>query len=324
MILVTGAAGFIGSHVVERLLEQGRSVVGLDNFHPYYPLELKRDNLAAIADHPAFRMVSGDIRDRTLIDDVLASGVTDILHLAGLAGVRPSVENPVPYMDVNVGGTAALLDRAAAHKIRRFVLASSSSVYGNTSRPPFGEDDACVEPVSPYGASKRGAELVAQAYKELCDVGITVVRLFTVYGPRQRPEMAIHRFVRLIERGEPIPVYGDGSTARDYTYVSDIAEGICAALNLTSRFETINLGGAHPVSLSDMIAKVSRACGRDAILKRLPDQPGDVLCTSADITRATRLLGFAPRVGLDEGLERFVAWYRERGAERDRILLVAK
>lgn len=320
MILVTGAAGFIGSHVVERLLSEGHSVVGLDSFHPFYSPAIKRANLAKLAGHERFRLVEGDIRDRELVDELLASGVRSIIHMAGLAGVRPSVEAPVPYMDVNVGGTAQLLDRAVKHRVRRFVLASSSSVYGNSERTPFSEDDPAVDPVSPYGASKRSAELVARSYAKLSDIGIAMMRLFTVYGPRQRPEMAIHHFVRSILRGEEIPVYGDGSTARDYTYISDIVEGIVAALECESHLETFNLGGAHPVALSELIEKVSRACGREAKIRRLPAQAGDVLATSANISHAGKVLGFVPRVSLEQGLERFVAWYREHGPARDRML----
>lgn len=319
MYLVTGAAGFIGSHIVERLLADGRSVIGLDNFHPYYPAAIKRDNLRALAGHERFRLVEGDIRDRKLVDDILANGVTAIVHMAGLAGVRPSVADPVPYMDVNVGGTAHLLDRAVHHKVRRFVHASSSSVYGNTTRVPFTEEDPAIDPVSPYGASKRAAELVTRSYSQLSDLGIANVRLFTVYGPRQRPEMAIHYFVRSILRGEEFQVFGDGSMSRDYTYVSDIVEGIVAAVDCESRLETFNLGGAHPVSLTELIDKVSKACGREPRIRRLPAPAGDVRATSANISHAGRVLGFVPRVSLDEGIERFVAWYREHGLEREKL-----
>lgn len=319
-ILVTGAAGFIGSHIVERLLGQGRAVLGLDSFHDYYPAGIKHANLTAAAASERFTLVTGDIRDRRTVDEVLGRGVEAVIHMAGLAGVRPSVEAPVPYMDVNVSGTALLMERAGHHGVKRFLLASSSSVYGNSAHTPFTEDDPAVEPVSPYGASKRAAELAAHAIGRLNGVSVTALRLFTVYGPRQRPEMAIHRFVRMIHAGEPIPVFGDGSMARDYTFVEDIVDGIVRALAPREPVDVLNLGGAHPVRLSELIEKVSRACGRPVRIDRRPEQPGDVRATSADISRAARAIGFAPRVGLDEGLERFVAWYREHGASRDRML----
>jgi UDP-glucuronate 4-epimerase len=319
-ILVTGAAGFIGSHIVERLLVQGHTVTGLDSFHPYYPPDIKRANLTASSGDPRFTLITGDIRDRAQVDEVLARGVESIIHMAGLAGVRPSVESPVPYMDVNVGGTALLMERAGHHGVKRLLLASSSSVYGNSARAPFSETEPAVDPVSPYGASKRAAELVANSIGRLNGVAVTSLRLFTVYGPRQRPEMAIHRFVRMILAGEAIPVFGDGSMARDYTFVEDIVDGIVGALAPREPVDVLNLGGAHPVRLSELIEKVSHACGRPARIDRRPEQPGDVRATSADISRAARAIGFAPKVDLDEGLRRFVAWYREHGASRERML----
>lgn len=317
-ILVTGAAGFIGSHIVERLLEGGHAVTGLDSFHPYYPSAVKRANLAPSLAHERFRLLEGDIRNREHVESALA-GCQAVIHMAGLAGVRPSVDNPLPYMDVNINGTALLVDLARRSGVQRFLLASTSSVYGNTTRTPFREDDPALDPVSPYGASKRAAELIAHSIAGLSGMSLTALRLFTVYGPRQRPEMAIHRFVRLTLAGKPIPVYGDGAMARDYTYISDIVDGIVGALTPREPAATLNLGGAHPVLLTDLIARVSRACGREAIVDRLPEQPGDVKATSADIARARAAIGFEPKVSLDEGLARFVAWYREHGLERERL-----
>jgi UDP-glucuronate 4-epimerase len=317
MVVVTGAAGFIGSHVVEALLARGEDVVGLDGFNDAYSPTIKRANLAPLASQARFRLVEGDIRDPAALAEALPAGrVEAVVHLAALAGVRPSVVDPGPYVDVNVRGTALVIERAAAAGARRFVLASSSSVYGNSERVPFTEDDAAVRPVSPYGASKRSAELMAVAASTLHEMGVTILRLFTVYGPRQRPEMAIHAFTRLILAGRPVPVFGDGLAARDYTFVTDVVDGILAALELPGRFTILNLGGSRSVELSELVQAIGRACGRPVAIERRPDQAGDVRRTWADISRARSLLGWEPRIGLEDGIARFVAWFRALPAER--------
>jgi len=311
VIVVTGAAGFIGSHLVERLLETGAHVVGIDNLLDNYPRSIKLGNIQLARSHPNFRFVEGDVRDSALMASILSKErVEAIVHLAAIAGVRRSVSDPVVYVDVNVGGTANLLSLAVAHNVERFVLASSSSVYGNSSRIPFSEADPCVQPVSPYAASKRAAELLCYTYHNLTGLKVVILRLFTVYGPRQRPEMAIHRFIRLITAGEPVPMYGDGHMKRDYTYVGDIVDGIVATLSSRLGLETLNLGGSSPVSLCDLIEAVSVACGRKSQISRLPVQPGDVEITYADISRAGALLGYRPKVDLAEGLTRSVEWFR--------------
>jgi UDP-glucuronate 4-epimerase len=307
-VLVTGGAGFIGSHVAEALQARGDAVVVLDDFDAFYDPAIKRRNAAALTRAGA-EVVAGDIRRkddvRALFERVRPDAV---IHLAAMAGVRPSIENPSLYADVNVGGTTHLLDAAVATKTGRFVFASSSSVYGNNPKTPFSEDDRVDDPISPYAATKRAGELIAHAYWHLHRMPITCLRFFTVYGPRQRPDLAIHKFARLMRAGKPLPFFGDGSTRRDYTYIGDIVQGVLAALDRADGYRIYNLGESRTVSLTELVAALERALGLRAVLDRRPEQPGDVKITFADVSRARRDLGYDPRTALEDGLATFVAW----------------
>jgi UDP-glucuronate 4-epimerase len=310
-VLVTGGAGFIGSHLVDRRLAQGDRVVVLDDFNDFYDPGLKRANVETHLRAPGFRLVEGDIRDRPLVFRLFAEEKFDaVIHLAARAGVRPSLTLPVLYEEVNVVGTLHLLEAAVAHGAPRFLFASSSSVYGVNSKLPFSEDDPIERPISPYATTKRAGELHVYTAHHLHGLEATCLRFFTVYGPRQRPEMAIAKFIRSIDTGTPIPFYGDGGSRRDYTYVDDIADGVEAALSVRSGFEIVNLGGAHPVTLSQLVAAIEKAVGRPAILDRQQNQPGDVPVTFASVEKAAKLLHFRARVPLEEGLRRSVEWYR--------------
>jgi UDP-glucuronate 4-epimerase len=321
-VLVTGAAGFIGSHLAGRLLDRGHEVIGLDSFDAFlYDAETKRRNAAALAGRPGFRLVRGDILHARLVRD-LVSGVDVVAHLAALAGVRPSLADPARYVRTNVEGTVQVLEACRAAGVRRFVFASSSSVYGARPGPPapFVEDDPCLEAASPYAATKRAGELLCSTYRDLYDIGSIQLRFFTVYGPRQRPEMAIHQFTRRIAAGLPVTLFGDGSSARDYTYVDDIVDGACAACDAVSPGEctVYNLGGSRTTTLADLVAHIGHALGLEPVVEFRPDQPGDVPVTYADVERARRTLGYAPRVGIEEGIRRFVEWYRVSAAETPR------
>src|SRR5262245_23128653 len=311
-LLITGGAGFIGSHLADRRLARGDRVVVLDDFNDFYDPSLKRRNTAPHAGNPDYRLVEGDIRDRELLARLFAEERFDaVIHLAARAGVRPSLSDPILYEEVNVVGTLRLLEAAVACGKPRFLFASSSSVYGVNSKLPFSEEDPIDRPISPYAATKRGAELHVFAFHHVHGLDAVCLRFFTVYGPRQRPEMAIARFIRCLEEGRPVPFFGDGGSRRDYTYIDDIADGVEAALALPSSFEIINLGGARPVTLSELVAAIEKATGKKAVLDRRPDQPGDVPVTYADTAKAERLLGFKARVSLEEGLRRSVEWYRK-------------
>lgn len=313
-ILVTGAAGFIGSHLVERLLARGHGVTGLDCFDDYYDPRIKRANVGAALGQPGFRLVEGDIRDSALLERLLGEERFElVVHLAARAGVRPSIRDPILYTSVNLDGTTRLLEASRCFGVRRFVFGSSSSVYGNNERVPFAEDDPVDRPISPYAATKKAGEVLCHAHHHLYGMTVACLRFFTVYGPRQRPEMAISKFARLLAAGEPIEQYGDGSSARDYTYVSDIVDGIEAALERASGYHVWNLGGSQTVTLAELVQKIAARLGVTPRITRLPMQPGDVERTWADITRAGRELGWAPRVGLDEGLDRFLRWRAEAG-----------
>ncbi len=319
-VLVTGAAGFIGSHVSEALLARGDAVMGVDNFDDFYPAAVKRANLAEALGHAKFTLVEADVRDAAAMQRAIAEWKpAAIVHLAARAGVRPSIAQPALYADVNIGGTVALLQAARAAGIARFIFGSSSSVYGDNATPPFREDDPAMLPISPYAASKRGAELQCEAFSAL-DAAMRIIslRFFTVYGPRQRPDLAIHSFTRLMETGRPIPVFGDGTASRDYTFVSDIVQGVVAAIDRTRtvalRHEIINLGEQATTTVNELVALIESATGRRATIERRPSQPGDVRRTFADISRARTLLGYAPSVGVREGIPRFVDWYRRHAA----------
>lgn len=308
--LVTGAAGFIGSHLCESLLHDGWRVLGVDCFDDFYDPAAKHRNIAGFASHSRFELIKADIRDEDAMKEVLGRDVNMVVHLAARAGVRPSIERPLLYQDVNVRGTNVMLEAARQNGLEQFVFASSSSVYGNSPKVPFSESDRVDCPISPYAATKKAGELLCHTYHHLFEMNITCLRFFTVYGARQRPDLAIHKFTRLIESGKPIPVFGDGSMMRDHTYVDDIIAGVRAAMDRCAGFHIYNLGESRPVSLSDLIAAIEGALGKKAIIERLPPQPGDVDRTYADVTLAMRELGYEPRTELSDGLTKFVEWYR--------------
>ena len=314
-LLITGGAGFIGSHVADRRLARGDSVVVLDDFNDYYDPLVKRANVAPHLADPRYRLVEGDIRNRDLVFGLFAEERFDaVVHLAARAGVRPSLEQPVLYEEVNCVATLHLLEAAVAHGKPRFVFASSSSVYGINSKLPFAEDDPIERPISPYATTKRAGELHVFSTHHLYGLSAACLRFFTVYGPRQRPEMAIARFIRGLESGDAIPFYGGGGSRRDYTFIDDIADGVEAALEATFGFEIVNLGSAHPVTLTQLVEALEAATGKRARLDRRPVQAGDVPVTFASVEKAERLLAFRPRVTLEEGLRRSVAWFRSRTA----------
>lgn len=310
--LVTGGAGFIGSHLVERLLRDGNSVTAVDNFDSFYSPEIKRQNLSSARQHSRFRLLDADIRD---LESLLRSTADDtfdvVIHLAARAGVRPSIAEPLLYVDVNVRGTASILEYARARGVRRVVFGSSSSVYGNSSAAPFVESDPAAQPISPYAASKRAGELLAETYHTLFGLSIASLRFFTVYGPRQRPDLAIHRFARRVLRGEPLEVYGDGSMRRDFTYIDDIVAGICGAVEWTESgraHEIFNLGESTTTSVNELIRLLEEALGIDAEVRYLPEQPGDVKITYANVEKARRVLGYEPSTSTKVGLRHFVNW----------------
>lgn len=312
-ILLTGAAGFIGSHTAERLLAAGHGVTGLDNFDPYYDPAIKHRNIEAAKRNPNYRFIEGDFTSAELLDRLLPEGRFDaVIHLAAQAGVRPSLVDPLRYARVNISGVITLLEALRRHGPKRLVAASSSSVYGNTTPVPFREDAICVQPQSPYGASKRAGEVYCGMYSQLYGLKTIVVRPFTVYGPRQRPDMAIAAFARRILLGETITLFGDGSSARDYTFVQDLVGGLLGALAFPVSFGIYNLGGEHPISLSGLVEALERATGRKALVERAPMQAGDVERTYADVARARKDLGYNPEVPLEEGLRRTVEWVREQ------------
>ena len=308
-VLITGAAGFIGSSLSQRLLAEGHSVVGLDSFTDAYPVARKERNVAALVEYPGFRLVRGDIRDVGALDAALSGPTPDVIvHLAALAGVRTSLQQPDAYADVNVTGTVRLLEAMRARNLDRLVFASSSSVYGARRDAPFRETDNVDLAASPYAATKRAGELLCATWHHLYGVQSTCLRFFTVYGPRQRPDMAIHKFARRIRAGHAVPMFGTGASVRDYTYIDDIVAGIVAAIERPLGHVVINLGGGAPVSLSDLVAAIGGVLERPVRIEHLPEQPGDVPLTAADISRARALLDYEPAVSLQDGLRRFAAW----------------
>jgi UDP-glucuronate 4-epimerase len=320
-VLITGAAGFIGSHLSERLLNDGWMVVGIDNFDDFYDPRIKRRNIADCLKNKNFQLVEADIRDNAAMDKTVGGGIEIIVHLAARAGVRPSLEKPLLYADVNINGTMVLLEAAKKRKVNKFIFGSSSSIYGNNKKVPFSENDCVDFPISPYAATKRAAELICHTYHRLYGICITSLRFFTVYGPRQRPDLAIHKFAKLIEQGSPIPVYGDGTMMRDFTYIDDIIDGTIAAMNKLvqhsgsedgcSGFYLYNLGESRPLSVNDLIAEIEKALGKKAVKKYLPPQPGDVERTYADVTKAVNELGYKPNTTIQAGLAKFVEWLRQ-------------
>ena len=310
-ILITGAAGFIGSHLTERMLEAGWAVMGLDAFSDFYDPALKRRNLRRALAHDRFELVEMDIRDAEGVNQALGRFKPHaVVHLAALAGVRPSVERADVFCDVNVTGTTRVLEAAARHGVKRFLFGSSSSVYGNNQKVPFAEADPVNEPISPYAATKRAGELMAHTYAHLHGLSVACLRFFTVYGPRQRPDLAIGKFMRTMAANETIGLFGDGSTSRDYTFIDDILDGLVAALEKTERFGLYNLGSHHPIRLNDLIVEIEKATGLTARTEFLPTQPGDVRRTYADLSHSQAELGYEPRVALAEGLQRQWQWLR--------------
>ena len=311
-ILVTGGAGFIGSHVCERLLRDGHSVCAVDDLNGFYNPLVKRQNLSEIrALNASFDFVQGDITDRHFLDSLFQRAHFDqVIHLAARAGVRPSLEQPALYQRVNVEGTTNLLESARIVGVRKLTIASSSSVYGVNSKAPFAETDPIFSPISPYAASKLACEALGHVYHHVYGLDVAMLRFFTVYGPRQRPDLAIHKFARRISTGEPIEVFGDGSTARDYSYITDIVDGIMACTRQTFGFEIFNLGGSNPVTLSDLIALLQKNLQKSAKIKRLPDQPGDVPRTWADVAKSAARLGYSPKIKVQEGIPLFIEWFR--------------
>ena len=324
-VVVTGGAGFIGSHLCERLLDAGSAVWAVDNFDPFYDPAAKRANVRALKGRGEFHLIEADVRDTALVEAALAAagagegGMDAIVHLAARAGVRPSIEEPALYARVNVEGTAAMLELARRLRVPAFVFGSSSSVYGNAAPVPFSESDPVAEPISPYAATKRAGELLAHTYHHLYGIAVVCLRFFTVYGPRQRPDLAIHKFARLMAAGEEIPFYGDGSTRRDYTYVDDVVQGVARAIAYAREhpgcYEVFNLGESDTVTLSRLVELLADALGVQPKLRRLPPQPGDVERTCADVSRARALLGYEPATRIEEGIPRFVEWFRASGPE---------
>jgi UDP-glucuronate 4-epimerase len=310
-VLVTGGAGFIGWHLVKALLDRGDEVSIIDNFDPFYPERLKRRAL-----DPRAQLFEADIRDEDAIGKTIGSFRPNVIvHLAALAGVRPSLERPEAYMDVNVRGTTCVLNSACAAGVRRFLLGSSSSVYGAHAEAPFRESAPVNSPESPYAASKVASEVIARTYHNLSGIEVAALRFFTVYGPRQRPDLAIHKFSRRMLAGQPLPFFGDGSTRRDYTWVDDIVQGVLAACDVDLKWDILNLGGARTTSLAELVAMLEEALGVKAILDRQPQQPGDVPLTSADVTHSRQVLGYEPRTTIREGIRKFVEWIRGEGRD---------
>ncbi len=312
-IIVTGGAGFIGSHVVGELLKKGEEVVVIDDFNDFYDPRLKRDNMALYENEPRIRLCEMDIRDRAGVEALFREESPDaVCHLAARAGVRPSIRDPFLYEEVNCLGTLNLLDAARAVKAKNFVFASSSSVYGINSKVPFSEEDPITCPISPYASTKRAGELMSYTYSHLHGLNVTCLRFFTVYGERGRPDMAVAKFTKAVHEGREIEVYGDGTARRDFTYVGDILDGVLRSIYTPSRYEIVNLGGANMIDVNGLISLIEKSLGKKAIVKYSDTAPGDVPVTYADVTKARRLLGFAPKVRIDEGVARYVRWFLER------------
>lgn len=309
-ILLTGAAGFIGSHLAEKLLSMGETVFGIDNYDPFYARNIKEANLALIGNSGSFTFYEEDIRNKDMINDIFSQSKIDVLiHLAGKASVRPSIENTDQYVDVNINGTLNLLEAMRKHNVSKLIFASSSSIYGNNKKIPFSEDDFVDHPISPYAATKKSGELFCHVYSHLFNMHINCLRFFTVYGPRQRPDLAIHKFTKLIDNQKPISLYGDQHTSRDFTYIDDIVQGILGALNKFDGFNVYNLGESRMIHLDELIGTIEKALNKKAIIERFPLPPGDVQQTYADISKARREINYSPRFNFEEGIQEFVSWY---------------
>jgi UDP-glucuronate 4-epimerase len=311
-ILVTGAAGFIGSHVCEQLLRSDHEVKGIDNFDPFYDPVIKENNVSILSRFSKFKFYRQDIRNADQLDSIFSNSKIDlVIHLAAKAGVRPSIQNPADYMDVNVTGLCHVLEASKNYGVKRFIFASSSSVYGNQKKTPFSESDDVSYPISPYSASKRSGELICKVYHHLYQLEVACLRLFTVYGPRQRPDLAIHKFTELALHDKPIELYGDGSTLRDYTYISDIVDGITAVMQMDNLgYQIFNLGNGNPVKLKDMIDAIQSALQIPIQIQYKDMQAGDVDMTHADISKASQLLNYSPKISLGEGVRQFMEWYK--------------
>ncbi len=307
-VLVTGGAGFIGSHVCERLLSLGEEVVCVDDLNDFYRPEVKKKNLGLL-EGGKFKFIKADIRDSSATEKAF-DGIDSVMHLAARGGIQPSLRNPLLYEEVNVKGTLNLLELCRKYDVDNFVFGSSSSVYGVNSKVPFSEDDRIDKPVSPYAASKIAGESLCHVYSQLYGINVSCLRFFTVYGPRGRPDMAVYKFTKLIDEGKPIQVYGDGTSGRDYTYVSDIVDGLMNAWRKKFRYEVLNLGDSNPVALNNLISLIEKAVGRKAVIEARPSQLGDVPITYADISKARKLLGYKPEVEIEEGIPKFVSWYK--------------
>ncbi|MEW8968507.1 GDP-mannose 4,6-dehydratase [Exiguobacterium alkaliphilum] len=313
-ILVTGGAGFIGSNLCDFLIDAGHKVYNLDNFNDFYDPIIKRRNIEHHLHNPNYVLLEGDIRDEMFLDKVFAQHEFGmVIHLAAMAGVRPSIENPYLYETVNVLGTINLLEKCKAKGVRKFICASSSSVYGNNKKIPFAETDIVDFSISPYASTKKSCEVTSHVYHKLYGIDIVLLRFFTVYGPRQRPDLAIHKFTQMIDKGMPIPFYGDGGTKRDYTYIDDIIDGINKTINYLSNnenvYEIINLGESKTISLSQMVSTLEKHIGKNAIINKMENQPGDVYQTFADITKAKELIAYNPVTNFDTGIKKFISWY---------------
>ncbi len=315
-ILVTGGAGFIGSHVCDRLLELGKKVICVDNLNNYYSPKRKIKNIEHNLENPNFMFITADIKNKEQLDEIFQNNKVDkIIHLAARAGVRPSLKNPSLYQETNIKGTLNLLELAKKYNINHFVLASSSSVYGKNKKIPFCETDNVDNPISPYAATKKAAELLCRTYSHLYDINITCLRFFTVYGPRGRPDMAPYLFTEKIYKDLPIQRFGDGTAKRDYTFITDIVEGIIAAVEKPFKYEIINLGNNKPVELNQFIKVIEENINKKAVIEEKSIPPGDVLITFADIDKAKKLLGYEPKTTIEEGMKKFIEWYEKEVAE---------
>lgn len=311
-ILVTGGAGFIGSHLAEKLLTNKHQVVVIDNFDPFYDRAIKEKNLEQARGYNTFKLHTADIRDHEALEQIFKETPFElIIHIAAKAGVRPSIADPVGYYQTNVKGTVNLLEQCKKHDIKKFIFASTSSIYGNNKKVPFSENDPVDFPISPYAATKKAAELIFHTYHHLYEMDIFCLRFFTVYGPRQRPDLAIHKFFKLISQDKPIPLFGDGSTSRDYTYIEDILDGILKSIERLSGYDIINLGESQTISLLSLVELIEQIIGKKAKKEFLPMQPGDVNQTYADISKAKKLLDYNPKTNIEQGLVQFYDWFRQ-------------
>ena len=313
--LITGAAGFIGSHLADKLLNEGNKVIVVDNFCDFYNPEIKENNVKHNLSNPNYKLYRADIRDRNELAKVFNENKIDVvIHLAAMAGVRPSIDNPIYYQEVNCVGTQNILEEMKLHNIKKLVMASSSSVYGNCKEVPFKENMIVDFAISPYAATKKANEVMTHVYHKLFDFNVIMLRFFTVFGPRQRPDLAINKFTRLMLNNEPIPMFGDGTTSRDYTYIDDIVDGIIRSCNYVENnndvYEILNLGNSSPVSLKEMINTIAEVLNKTPNIQELPMQPGDVERTFADISKAKKLIGYNPKTSFKEGIENFVKWYK--------------